>query len=378
MSHVPLPNSSRSKAFLCYPPKPPSLQSSTSVSPAMETSFSSDGNVYPDSTYGHFDQSGYLPAYMGAAGIDWSAKNIPFVEPENTPSLSSSYEFQDLPKDGPPTWDMPFQAQTPLMAINDKTFQPVNPQWNLWPNQDPWIQPYFNQNYSDSNWQHLHSMAQDHKSFQMPMEHHIIHQSTPITYIHAATSTQDQSQIQLPTSSHYHPEPTHVQSSHPLTTQHQQTPESLYSPIPNQLPTAPQNHLKATLHYTDTRNAFLIDCKRRGLSYKEIKRMGGFKEAESTLRGRFRTLTKSKEQRVRKPKWLERDVTLLIEAVSIYTDKDYVYEGDELRGQQRGQGQPPKVSWKKVAQFIWANGGSYQFGNATCKKKWCEIYGVNI
>jgi len=34
----------------------------------------------------------------------------------------------------------------------------------------------------------------------------------------------------------------------------------------------------------------------------------------------------------------------------------------------------PKVSWKKVAQYIWAHGGSYQFGNATCKKKWCEIH----
>ena len=58
-------------------------------------------------------------------------------------------------------------------------------------------------------------------------------------------------------------------------------------------------------------NAFLIDCKRRGLSYKEIKRAGNFKEAESTLRGRFRTLTKSKEQRVRKPQWQPRDVSCL-------------------------------------------------------------------
>jgi len=59
---------------------------------------------------------------------------------------------------------------------------------------------------------------------------------------------------------------------------------------------------------SNTRNAFLIECKRRGLSYKDIKRLGGFKEAESTLRGRFRTLTKTKEQRVRKPQWEERDV----------------------------------------------------------------------
>lgn len=56
------------------------------------------------------------------------------------------------------------------------------------------------------------------------------------------------------------------------------------------------------------RDLFLIECKRRGMSYKEIKRIGHFEEAESTLRGRFRTLTKSKEQRVRKPKWEDGDV----------------------------------------------------------------------
>lgn len=63
-----------------------------------------------------------------------------------------------------------------------------------------------------------------------------------------------------------------------------------------------------TSHSPNSRNAFLIDCKRRGLSYKDIKRIGNFREAESTLRGRYRTLTKSKGQRVRKPQWEARDV----------------------------------------------------------------------
>jgi hypothetical protein len=44
------------------------------------------------------------------------------------------------------------------------------------------------------------------------------------------------------------------------------------------------------------------------MSYKEIKAKGNFKEAVSTLRGRFRTLTKEPEQRVRRPQWSERDV----------------------------------------------------------------------
>lgn len=70
-----------------------------------------------------------------------------------------------------------------------------------------------------------------------------------------------------------------------------------------------QRDLLTVSCYSENRNAFLIECKRRGLSYKDIKQLGGFKEAESTLRGRFRTLTKSKEQRVRKPQWQPRDVS---------------------------------------------------------------------
>jgi hypothetical protein len=31
-----------------------------------------------------------------------------------------------------------------------------------------------------------------------------------------------------------------------------------------------------------------------------------------------------------------------------------------------------KVQWKKVADYIYKF-GSYQFGNATCKRKWVEV-----
>lgn len=57
------------------------------------------------------------------------------------------------------------------------------------------------------------------------------------------------------------------------------------------------------------RDMFLVTSKMAGMSYKEIKAQGGFIEPESTLRGRYRTLTKSKEQRVRKPQWLDKDVS---------------------------------------------------------------------
>jgi hypothetical protein len=59
----------------------------------------------------------------------------------------------------------------------------------------------------------------------------------------------------------------------------------------------------------NTRDEYLQDARRRGLSYKEIKRRGGFTEAESTLRGRIRILSKPKEMRVRKPQWNRSDVS---------------------------------------------------------------------
>lgn len=56
------------------------------------------------------------------------------------------------------------------------------------------------------------------------------------------------------------------------------------------------------------RDDFLLRCRRRGMSYKDIKRRGRFSEAESTLRGRIRILTKDKSERVRRPAWDANDV----------------------------------------------------------------------
>jgi hypothetical protein len=62
-------------------------------------------------------------------------------------------------------------------------------------------------------------------------------------------------------------------------------------------------------HHRDAKDDFLVRSKLAGMSYKEIRRQGKFSEAESTLRGRFRTLTKHKAARVRKPEWDENDVS---------------------------------------------------------------------
>ncbi|KAK2810182.1 hypothetical protein FQN50_003152 [Emmonsiellopsis sp. PD_5] len=151
-----------------------------------------------------------------------------------------------------------------------------------------------------------------------------------------------------------------------------------------------------TTHRTTEKDAFLIHCKRSGMSYKEIKEKGNFSEAESTLRGRFRTLTKRKEHRVRKPGWQQKDLRLLCDAVRKYasttTGPVPVSVPVRVQGVSAGAGardddevigntnnnthvhdKSPKISWKQVGEYIWKNGGSYHFGNATCKKKWAQI-----
>jgi hypothetical protein len=72
----------------------------------------------------------------------------------------------------------------------------------------------------------------------------------------------------------------------------------------------PQSSATAqAMHHRDAKDDFLVRSKLAGMSYKEIRRQGKFSEAESTLRGRFRTLTKHKAARVRKPEWDDNDVS---------------------------------------------------------------------
>ncbi|KAG9257136.1 uncharacterized protein F5Z01DRAFT_455334 [Emericellopsis atlantica] len=58
------------------------------------------------------------------------------------------------------------------------------------------------------------------------------------------------------------------------------------------------------------RDQVLLDGRRAGLTYAEIKKRHNLSEAESTLRGRHRTLTRNPEHRVRKPQWTRRDVSV--------------------------------------------------------------------
>jgi hypothetical protein len=69
-------------------------------------------------------------------------------------------------------------------------------------------------------------------------------------------------------------------------------------------------HVETIVRARSAQDQFLLTAKAAGMTYREIRAQGDFAEAESTLRGRYRALTKSKECRVRKPEWLAHDVSV--------------------------------------------------------------------
>ncbi|RMZ90788.1 hypothetical protein DV736_g1993, partial [Chaetothyriales sp. CBS 134916] len=124
-----------------------------------------------------------------------------------------------------------------------------------------------------------------------------------------------------------------------------------------------------------SRDEELIELRMRGVSYRDIKQKYGFDVAESTLRGRIRSLTKAREQRVRKPVWMAEDISLLCSCViefaiqhNLPADVIGSLEQPVLLSEQSIN----KVSWKRVAEAM-AERGSYHYGNATTKKKYKEV-----
>lgn len=73
--------------------------------------------------------------------------------------------------------------------------------------------------------------------------------------------------------------------------------------------TPPLSQLATPPIVPSSQDANLIEGRRQGLTYKQIKERYNMHESESTLRGRHRSLTKPKEQRVRRPKWTPKDVS---------------------------------------------------------------------
>ena len=92
------------------------------------------------------------------------------------------------------------------------------------------------------------------------------------------------------------------------------------------------------MHHRDEKDDFLVKSKLSGMSYKDIRRQGKFTEAESTLRGRFRTLTKHKMARVRKPEWNDNDVGIRSLACLTCLLMSYVDSTIEESGSQADNG----------------------------------------
>ena len=139
-----------------------------------------------------------------------------------------------------------------------------------------------------------------------------------------------------------------------------------------------------------SRDNELISLREQGISYREIKQNYGFTEAESTLRGRFRTLEKIPQHRVRKPQWKDKDVSLLrlysdaadllqirlmctvvwevAKQQQLNTDTRQVHHYLMLTNEQTLN----KISWKKVTGEMKAR-GSYPYGFTTAKKKYFDV-----
>ncbi|RMZ76139.1 hypothetical protein DV738_g5114, partial [Chaetothyriales sp. CBS 135597] len=124
-----------------------------------------------------------------------------------------------------------------------------------------------------------------------------------------------------------------------------------------------------------SRDEELIRLRMLGVSYRDIKKKYGFDVAESTLRGRIRSLTKAKEQRLRKPVWKSDDIDLLCACVIEFAiqhnltvdivgphDRPVILSDETLN----------RISWKRVAEMM-AQRGAYHYGNATTKKKYMEV-----
>ncbi|PUU72683.1 hypothetical protein B9Z19DRAFT_1136962 [Tuber borchii] len=134
------------------------------------------------------------------------------------------------------------------------------------------------------------------------------------------------------------------------------------SPSPTKTSTSPQlEHNRLPKTTQTTQNALLLHWRSQGVSYKTIRTRLNLTEAESTLRGRLRTLTKPKCERLRRPQWLPEDVGFLIRAV------------EEERGGGKGG-----IKWKRVSEEIVRLGGRYKFGPSTCKKRYLALVGDGV
>ena len=289
----------------------------------MKRTASSDSYPSQGITHGSLDHIYARPIttnpdnYDGFVSYAHWAKTPSFASGnEESPSGSSSFDSTDIGKyessvfNGPSYstagifTEKPPSFQSPSLQFGDpRTESEHAAQWLPWPTSEAELssQPYFPDNLLEAqSWASAPPVPQfDDFDCILPATAATIPGTNPL--LDNSPPPQDDHTIPTPTA------PPQDQLTTPIFPQ--PTPTSIPQSQTQTPSPSSSEAIKPNIHYTDSRNALLIDWKRRGLSYKDIKRIGGFKEAESTLRGRFRTLTKTKEQRVRKPKWTERDVS---------------------------------------------------------------------
>ncbi|KAI6360605.1 hypothetical protein MCOR25_006690 [Pyricularia grisea] len=104
-------------------------------------------------------------------------------------------------------------------------------------------------------------------------------------------------------------------------------------------------------------NLFIHEMREEGLSFREIQAAGPFVQAESTLRGRYRTYVTDKALRPRKAEWTAADDVFLWDAV-----RHYRRVGRHSRSDH--------IPWQKVRDYIFEAGGTHKFWSASCHKRW--------
>ncbi|KAK1982377.1 hypothetical protein LZ30DRAFT_688476 [Colletotrichum cereale] len=313
------------------------MQTSNSIDQSLPTSSAGFTSSDVGTSFGSFSSAGasnllepFAPAGC-AALVPGPSDQFEYA---NSPFASSSFMHEDLHNiKGAPPSPPPFYEPTPLLFFPTPQEQLAGHQCRMADQQEATRAPVLESNggrngiKSDSAAQHILAPRRRKELPEHPRS----------------------SQVDSGNSSRRHGSPSrkHMPTTHQAELRPKQS-----KPCPTQPP-------EVDLAERSAKDEYLLKAKQDGLTYREIRVKGNFTEAESTLRGRYRTLTKSKEARVRKPEWTDKDIHLLQRAVRKFA------KGNDPSS--------TKIPWKQVAEYIQRNGGSYLFGNATCRKKWDEL-----
>ncbi|GKT47590.1 uncharacterized protein ColSpa_07771 [Colletotrichum spaethianum] len=314
------------------------MQTSNNMDQGLSTSCTDFAPSDAGTSFGSFSSAGasnLLSSFPSADGVVIGPSPSDQFEYANSPFMSSSLVHEDLNNiKGHPQSPLPFSEPTPLIFFPEPQEQPAERHCRMGDHQEatrvvmPESHDGCNGIKADPKAQHMLVSRPRKELPEQP-------RSSRVGSSNSSRRRSSPSRKATPT--------THKTELRPKQSK----------PCPTQ--TSP-----VEIAERSAKDEYLLKAKQEGLTYREIRVKGNFTEAESTLRGRYRTLTKSKEARVRKPEWTDKDIRLLQRAVRKFA------KGNDPAS--------TKIPWKLVAEYIQRNGGSYLFGNATCRKKWDELH----